>query len=267
MKAMLETEIEPTKRRRKPHEIIAYLLLTMGGIAIVFSFVFTSFLLAFIGLGLTFWSALIVFLRTTRYVKANLFETTPISSLRSIDQVISHFQCKGRGIYMPKTYFKELKEEKIFIPAKDEIVIPPAEEVAKEKFLVKDPRGICLTPSGLSLANLFESELGTDFSRVSVDYLARNLPKLFIEDLEMARDFEMNVVGDVIHVRITDSIYNSMCRELRKLSNVSRSLSCPLCSSIACAIAKSTSRPVVIEKSDFSKDGKIIQAFYRIIRD
>lgn len=253
------------KHRLKPPEVIAYLLLSMGSIAIVLSFIFTSFILAFTGLGLTFWSVLLVFLKTTRYVKADIFETTPISSLRSIDQVIAHFNCEGKGIYLPQRYLKEFKGGKVFIPLKKEIFIPSVEEVAKEKVFLENPHGICLTPSGLSLLNLFERKLGTDFSSVDVDYLVSNLPKLFIEDLEIAEDFEINPVRDMIHVRITGSIYNNMCREVRKLSNVCKSFGCPLCSSIACALAKATGKPIVIEKNDLSKDGKVIQAYYRII--
>ena len=126
-------EIRATKRRRKPPEVIGYLLLSLGSIFIVLSFIFASFILAFAGLGLTFWSVLSVFLRTTRYVKADLFETTPISSLRSIDQVIAHFNCKGKGIYLPQKYLREIKDGKVFIPLKNEIVIPSVEEIARAK--------------------------------------------------------------------------------------------------------------------------------------
>lgn len=268
MEAMLEkTKSAKHRARLKPPEVIGYLLLLLGSIAIVFSFVFTSFVLAFAGLGLTFWSVLMVFLRTTRYVRADLFETTPISSLRNIDRVISYFQCKGKGVYLPQRFLGEFKGGKVFIPLNEEIAIPQVEEVAGEKVLLENPSGICLTPSGLDLVNLFERKLRTDFSGVNVDYLVRNLPKLFIEDLEMAKDFEMNVVRDIIHVRITGSIYNNMCWQVRKLPNACRSFGCPLCSSIACALAKATGKPIVIEKSDLSKDSTIIQVYYRIIED
>lgn len=260
-------EVSAEKPRRKPQEVIGYTLLFLGIVAIVLSFIWTSFLLAFIGLGLTFWSVLLAFLKTTKYVKADVFEMTPISSLKSVDQIIQHFNCKGRGVYLPKRYLKESKGGIVFVPLKDEMVIPPVEEVAEEKVLLENPRGICLTPSGLSLVNLFERKLRTDFSKVDVDYLVAKLPKLFIEDLEIAEDFEMNYVKDMVHVRITGSIYENMCREVRNLLNVCRCIGCPLCSSIACSLAKSTGKPIVIEKSSLSKKGKVIQAYYRIIEN
>ncbi len=260
-------EVKAEKPRRKPPEVIGYTLLIVGIVAIVFSFVFTSFLLAFIGLGLTFWSVLLAFLKTTKYVKADVFEITPVSSLKGIDQVIQHFNCKGKGIYLPERYVKESKSGIVFVPLKDEIVIPPVEEVAKEKVLLENPRGICLTPSGLDLVSLFERKLKTDFGKVDIDYLAAKLPKLLIEDLEIAEDFEMNYVKDIVHVRITGSIYENMCREVRNLLNVCKCIGCPLCSSIACSLAKATGKPIVIEKSSLSRDGKVIQAYYRIIEN
>lgn len=258
---------ETAKRRLKLPEVVTYLLLSMGSIAIVLSFIFTSFILAFAGLGLTFWSVLLVFLKTTRYVKAELFEATPISSLRSIDQVITHFNCQGKGIYLPQRSLKEFKGEKVFIPFKKELAIPSVEDVAEEGVLLENPHGICLTPPGLSLLNLFEKKLDKDFSKVDVEYLVGNLPKLFIEDLEIAEDFEMNPVRDMIHVRITGSVYNTVCREVEELSKVCKSFGCPLCSSIACALAKVTGKPIVIENSGLSKDGRVIQVFYRIIEN
>lgn len=264
--AMLK-KTRSTKRRLKLPEVIVYLLLSMGSIAIVLSYIFTSFILAFAGLGLTFWSVILVFLKTTRYVKADLFEATPVSSLKSIDQVIAHFNCEGKGIYLPQRYLGDFKGGKVFIPFEKELVLPSVEEVAKGEVYLENPHGLCLTPSGLGLVNLFEKKLETDFSRVDVNYLVGNLPKLFIEDLEIAEDFEMNPVGNMIHVRITGSVYNNMCVGVGELSSSCKSFGCPLCSSLACALAKATGKPIVIEKSGLSEDGRVIQVYYRIIEN
>jgi hypothetical protein len=52
--------------------------------------------------------------------------------------------------------------------------------------------------------------------------------------------------------------------EIRKLSNICGSLGCPLCSSIASAIAKATGKPIVIEKDLASEDGQI-EITYRLL--
>ena len=253
------------KYKLKSPEIIGYILLLFGAISLMFSVIYVSSILAFVGLGLTFWGALLLFIRPTKLVKVNLLDSTAISSLTTINRIIDDLRYKGKAIYLPPRYLKGLKSGTIFIPSKKEVIIPPVEEVAEEKVFLKNPKGICLTPPGLSLVNLYEKELGKDFAKVNLSYLQNNLPKLFIEDLEIAEDLEINVEGDMIQVKITGSIYEDFCKEARKLPNICGSLGCPLCSSIACALTRATGKPVIIEKIPHSKDDETIQSYYRII--
>jgi len=126
---------------------------------------------------------------------------------------------------------------------------------------------MCITPPGLGLTNLFEKELKTDFLTTDITYLQNNLPKLFIEDLELAENFEINTENSIIHVKITDSVYKNICKETRKLSKISNSIGCPLCSSIAIALTRATGKPITIEKTEISNDGKTIEAHYQIIKE
>jgi len=153
----------------------------------------------------------------------------------------------------------------VFIPSKKDSIIPPAEEIVEGKIFLKNPKGICLTPPGLGLVNLYENELGKDFAKVDLNYLQNNLPKLFIEDLEIAEDLEINLESDRIQVKITGSIYKDFCKEAKKLSNICGSFGCPLCSSIAIALTRATGKPVIIEKTEVPEDSKTIEANYRIL--
>ena len=255
------------KYKRNPSEIIGYILLLFGAISLMASIIYVSSILAFIGLGLTFWGALLLFIRPTKLVKANLLDSTAISSLTTINRIIDDLKYKGKAIYLPPRYLKGLKGGTIFIPSKKEIIIPPAEEVAEEKVFLKNPNGIYLTPLGLGLVNLYEKELGTDFAKANLNYLQNNLPKLFIEDLEIAEDLEINVEANMIQVKITGSIYKNFCKEARKLPNICGSLGCPLCSSIACALTRAAGKPVIIENNSFSDDANTIEVCYRIIEE
>jgi len=266
MKRIEQLRLELWKYKRKPSGGAGYILLLYGAIAIASSVLYTSSILAFIGLGLAFWGVLLLFVRPVRYVKSSLLDSTSFSSLVTVDRVIADLNYEGKGIYLPPRYLKGLKEGTVYISSKKDITVPAIEEVAKEKVFLKNPAGICLTPSGLDLANLFEKELGTDFAKVDLNYLQDNLPKLFIEGLEIAKDFEINVHDNTIHVKITESVYKDFCSEVRtKLSNVCSSFGCPLCSSIACALARSSGEPVIIEKIKPSTDGEVIEAYYRIL--
>ena len=256
--------IELWKHKRKPSGIVGYTLLLLGIIALISSIPYASSILAFIGLGLAFWGALLLYIKPIRYVKASLLDSTAISTLTTIDRVIADLNYKGKGIYLPPRYLKEFKAGIVFVPSERAIVIPPIEEVAKEKVFLKNPRGICVAPPGLSLVNLYEKELGTDFAKADLNYLQSNLPKLFIEGLEMAEDLELNVESNIIHVKIVGSIYADLCKELRKTSsNVCSSFGCPLCGSIALALTRATGKPIIIEKAEPSEDDKTIEAYYK----
>jgi len=254
---------EMWRHNRKPSRKAGYLLFSFGVLSLTSSIFYSSFILAFIGLGLTFWGALLLYIAPTKFVKGVLLDSTAISSLVSISRIIADLRYEGDGVYLPPRYLREVKGGTVFIPVRKEIVVPPV-QVAEGRLF--HPNGICLTPPGLSLANLYEDELGTDFARVDLRYLQNNLPKLFIEGLEIAEDLELTTESDIVHLKIAGSIYADLCRELRKTaSNLCSQIGCPLCSSIALAVARSTGNPVTIEDSKVSPDGKIVEARLRLL--
>jgi len=252
-------------RRRSLSETVAYALLLSGAIALITSVLYSSSILAFIGLGLTFWGALILYIRPAKYVKASLLDYTVISSLETVDQIITDLNYKGKAIYLPPRYIKDLKGGKVFIPSKENLSIPPAEEIAEEKVFLKNPKGICLNPPGVALANLYENKLRKSFIEVDLNYLQNNLPKLFIEDLEIAEDLEIKIEGNIVKTKITGSIIKDLCNETRELPNICGSIGCPLCSSIAIALTRSTGKPLIIEKTEASEDGETIEATFRLL--
>ena len=267
----LEDEKEALRRelwksREKPPQILGLLFIPCGAIAFILSVFSNSLILSYIGLGLTLWGALLLLIRQTKYVKNKLLDSTAMSSLASIGQLIEALNYKGKGLYLPPQYLKAFKGGTIFVPYKKEVIIPPIEEVAQEKVFLRNPKGICLTPPGLGLANLYEDELGKDFAMVNLDYLQNNLPKLFIEGLKIAEDFEMGMEGNMIHARITGTICGELCKEARKIPNICY-LGCPLCSSIACALTRATGKPIIIEKASLSADGKTVEAHYRVLEE
>ena len=259
--------ITKLRTKKQPSGAVGYILLLSGAIALVTSIVYSSSILAFIGLGLTFWGALLLFIKPTKYVKASLLDSTALSSLTTINQIITDLNYKGKAIYLPPKYLKALKSGTVFIPSKKDLVIPPVEEVAGGKIFLKNPQGICLTPPGLGLVNLYEKELGKDFAKVDLNYLQNNLPKLFIEDLEIAEDLEINIEGNMIQIKIKETIYKNLCKQARKLSNIYNSIGCPLISSIAIALTRATGKPIIIEKTEVLKDGKTIEAYYGIFEE
>lgn len=257
------------KQRRRPSGIIAYVLLLFGAAALITSILQVSTILAFIGLSLTFWGAILLFVKPIKYVKPSLIDATTISSLKTINQVISDLNYEGKAVHLPPLpyFLKGYKGGTVYISSKRNQTLPPMEKLAGEKVFIKNPNGICLVPPGLGLTNLYEKELGKEFLQVDLEYLKNNLPKLFIENLEIATDLEINEENNHIHIKIAGSIFKNFCQQVKTLGNVCNSFGCPLCSSIACTLARTLGKPIIIEKAGLSPDGNTIEAHYRTIEE
>jgi len=250
------------KYKREPTRKSGLTLLLFGVIFLVSSIVFTSNILALLGLGLTFWGTLFLLIRPVTYVKSSLVDSSIMPSLVILDEMLTQLNYQGNATYLPPRSLKGAKKGTLFIAAKKESVMPAIEDIPQGKVFI-NPDGMCLIPLGQGLVNLFEEELGTNLFRTDFYFLQRNLPRLFIEDFELAEDFEMDVNGDVVHVRMKGSVYSNVCNEVRKLTNICSRVGCPLCSAIAYALAKATGKAVTIEKNEFHENDTI-EIWYRL---
>ena len=254
-------EIEPTK-------IICPTLISAGAITLAFSISYDSSILAFIGLGLLFWGIITKYITTEEYVKKTLLDTTTLFPVVQFDEMLKELNYNNRAVYLPPKYLRNIFSNKIYIAKQKDTELPKAERILREnKIFIKNPEGILLLPPGNELTKLFEKTLKTSFTRVDLAYLEQNIPTLLIEDLEIAEDMKIEIKNSIVHVTIQSSIYKDTCKETSKLSNVSRSLGCPITSAIACALAKATGKPVIINKDQTSKDGKIIDIEYKLLEE
>jgi len=260
------------KSKRTPTGKIGFILLAIGALTLAGSVVNTSTVLAFIGLGLTFWGALFLFARPVKFVKSTLLDSTAISSYTTIDRMIRDLNYKGKPIYIPPypkeaylpEYLKGLKEMIVFIPAEDIVAMPTIEEMAKKQFILENPKGICIAPPGYGLVSLFERELKTEFTQISIDELYNSLPTIIVNNLELAEEFEINPEKDLIHVKIVNSVYNDLYANEQNIKSI-HSIGCPLTSAIACALAKTTGKLIVVVKDLISPDSKTIEIWYQTL--
>ena len=271
----LEKEREALKRglwrqRRRPSGIAGYALLALGAtfltLSIIYSAESSAIISALIGLGLAFWGCILLYITPSRFVRSTLLDSTAISSLATINKIITELNYEGKGIYLPPTYLRGVKGGTVFIPTTKKIIIPPIQEIAEDRVFLKNPGGICLTPLGLGLANLYEKELGKDFAKTNLDYIQKNLPKVFIEGLQIAEDLEIESKGNKVQAKITGSIYKDLCKQVEEASpGICSKIGCPLCSSIALAITRSTRRPLVIQEVKPTSDGDTVEAEFRLL--
>ena len=261
---------ELLKSKQIPSGKIGFALLIIGALSLLGSLIAPSTTLAFIGLGLTFWGALFLFTRPIKFVRGSLLDWTALSSYATIDRMLEDLSYKGKSVYVPPypkdvylpEHLKGLKEMIIFISATSTPEMPTIEEMARKEFLVKNPKGICISPPGYGLMGLFEEEMRTDFSHIDITSLYNILTT--VVDLGLAGGLEIETENNSIHITITDSVYKDLYSRERALKSV-HLIGCPLVSAVACAIAKTTGKNVAIIKDKVSLDLKKIEVWYQTI--
>jgi hypothetical protein len=271
----MQTDVESLKleirsMRRIPSGKIGIAFIVPGALALIFSILNNSNVLAFIGLGLTFWGALFFFVRPIRYVQSSLLDSTAISIYTTIDRMVKDLKFKGKSYYIPPypkevylpEYLKGLKETVVFISA-GAGGMPSVEELAESKFLLEKSNGICVAPPGLGLLAHFEKELKREITGLQINELCESLPHLITESLQLAKSVEIKPEDDQVYVKIFDSAYKGIYMD-ENLKSI-HFLGCPLVSAIACAIAKTTGKIITIQKDAISPDGQTIEVWYRFV--
>lgn len=245
--------------------------LIAGIVSLVLSVLAESNTIALIGLGLTFWGALFLFISPKRKVDGRLLYDSVLASYSTLDRIIADFKYKGKGYYLPPypkdvylpEHLKGLKDISVFISAEDKFDFPSIEEIAESKFLLKNPNGILIAPPGIGFLDQMERVTRVDFAKTSLDMVAEIVPRSILEHFDLAEDLTITVEGNQVKMLITDSLYH----DLYAAENKSRSISilgCPIASTMACVLAKATGKPVAIQAYKKSPDGPIVQIQYRI---
>ncbi len=171
----------------------------------------------------------------------------------------------SEGIYLPPRRLQDYTSSLVFIPIKHDQVLPTKETMDSERLESTDPAGLLITPPGFALSKLFETELKEQFIETSLRDLQTQLPKLF-DELGITKNLTIETEGSNIIVTIRNHVFEALCRETAKLKRTHRTVGCPLSSALACAFAKATGKPVVIEEEE--KDLQEITTIrYRMLED
>jgi hypothetical protein len=99
----------------------------------------------------------------------------------------------------------------------------------------------------------------------SLEELQTQLPKLF-DELQITKNLDIQLESSKIIVTLRNHIFEDLCRETARLERTHRTVGCLLSSALACAFAKSTGKPIVIEKDETGPD-KTTTIHYRVLED
>ncbi len=248
------------------------IFIAVGAVSIAASVFVESQVLALIGLGLIFWGALLMFLSPVRHVEASLLYSSSNAFYTTVDRMIDDFNYKGKAYHIPSypkdvylpEHLRGLKDVLVYVSAKGTDEMPSVGELAEGKFLLKDSKGMLIAPPGLGLLEEMESKLKVDLTKTSVRELVEILPQFLLENFDIAKDVTINVKGATVDLRLTDSVYRGLYGTAKHSKSVGM-LGCPLASAVACALAMSSGKPIVIQRYRVSLDGLTVEIQFNIV--
>jgi hypothetical protein len=263
------------------------MMLLLGSISLVASVNYDSSVLAFIGLGLVFWAAILFYIKPEEYTRKTMLGTALSPSLTALNQIITKLGYTGDVTYLPPKYFTNPETTKICISKYKYASLPTPIQTQRyeDQPVARTIQGLLLfTPTGIQLSKLLEKSLGKSFIRTDLKDLHEHLPEIFIEKLEIAENLElkteneaiqteggslppfMHVQNVKIHARITKPFYGTPLKRDEETSRAGL-IGDPIFSAIAIAITKATGKPVRIADIMGYEGSNTTEATYEIIEE
>lgn len=258
--------------------IIALPMLAAGGSALLFSYVYSSLILTFIGLGLVFWGSVLYYITSTRYYPEELFRAVIEAYGKGLADVLRRFGPGERSIsvlfYPRQLRLGGLTQGYILVHAETAGRVQEGNAINLSHYLEEfdgygrdDGKGgsgdasvplpqahdhMILRAPAQGLIDLFENRLNSNFALMGMDDLSMNLERLFVEEFMIADSIDVSMEGDdTVRVSIKGRDTAAICSSMHAVSTAL----CPVCSSIALALAKSTGKAVLIRESRVGRKG------------
>jgi len=254
---------ELRKLKRKPERRIGYLLLAIGITLLALAMYYSHNVSAFIGIALTFWGALLLYIRPTRFIRKEILDTTT-EYLEAYHKLIEELGYEGTPQHISPSTLWGLRNTVIYIPKSDNTPKPTDEQLSVDEIIINNSQALKLTPQGQSLSKLIEEELKTNFSTIDLEYLQYNLEKALVEGFEIAESFQMEPSESTVHVEMKGAIFYDTIQKQSE-SKKQQQIGDPLNSAIACILARSTRKPVIIENVQTEPRERTIKTDFKLL--
>ncbi len=246
---------------------IGIALIAAGGASLVVSYVFSSVVLTLAGLGLVFWGVTILYISPSKYVPEKVLSLLSLSTIKSIDRMLINMNYRGKTIFVHPRHLKGLAQGYVFIPYDSSFrgTLPNEEQLAEERMLYEDPKGIFMVAPSQGLVDLVEDELDINLATVDMEYLKENVPKLLTNNLRIVDSITIQELPGSVRIDIVGDSAAKLCKAVSKETLIGNHFGCPLCSSLALMISKVLGKPVAIQENKANDIDGTIASTYRII--
>jgi hypothetical protein len=246
----------------------------LGSACIALSVFLEMQVLAFIGLGLTFWGAIFAFTRIGNVVESSLLDNTAKSNYSTLNRIMNDYKFTAKGYYLPAypsdvslpNYLANLKESVVFITNEEYNGPPFVDDILKNKFISTKSNGVFITSPGYDLLTSFESELKVDFTQIKSTDLFEVLPRSIIE-ANLAKTVKIKTLeGNLVSMEVSPVLYKSLYEKGEGFRAVDV-LGCPVVSAVACALAKNFAKAVAIRELKFSGESSLrLEVLFEVLQ-
>jgi hypothetical protein len=251
-----------TIRKIRINQLAVALLLILGLICILFSALYVSSYLAILGVSLVFWGGILLYIKPFKQVPMAYVTTSTTTNMSNLERLLSALDFSKSAIYLPPKYLHDTDASLICIPKNENQYLPQPEETNVE--LLNSKRdGLFLTPPGYALSKFFEQKLGASFTTIDLQNIQKILSRLLIEDLSLGESIDVQIRDNEITIKLDGNVFSDDCRESQKYPKAHGSIGCLMSSSLACVLAKTVGKPIVIHREVQSENSTMIQ--YMII--
>jgi hypothetical protein len=249
---------------------VAASFVALGAVCIILSVFYVNQVLAFVGLGLTFWGAIFGFTRVGNMVEASFMDSTAKSNYSTLNRIMNNYTFAGKGYYIPAypsdvvipSYLHGLRESLVFITNEPYNGPPSVDDMVKGKFLSSNSSGLFVTAPGNDLLSNFEAELKVDLSKVKPSDVFELLPRSIIES-NLAKHVKISFKAEnLVGLEVSPVIFQSIYADEANLKVVN-TLGCPVVSAVACALAKNFAKSVSIREQKLS--GGKVEVLFEIL--
>jgi hypothetical protein len=251
---MFRTEKERINR-------IALLTLVIGIVLTALSAINGSSFLAVLGVSVAFWSILLFYLGPAKRVSLALFNASAGGG--NTERSLLEFDSTEKGIYLPPRNLPNCEDSLIFVPKVPQEALP-APEKTSGKLFNEEKTGLFLTPPGFALSVMFEHALGLSFTKIELSEMQTMIMKL-VHKFEFAKDAQVRIQDNIITLELTDCSFNTICQETANSQpRTHTQVGCVLASAFACAFAKASGKPIIIQEDMVNPVNKALTVKYRM---
>ena len=238
---------------------------SIGAVCLGISYLSSSTILTFIGLGITLWGLLLFYISPTRSIPRKVFDALSFSTLKSIDAIVDQLYHGESVLHFYHANRNGLAQGYIYFARTSSGAVRNHVQFNSQEISQNDFNGTFILSPAQGLLDLFEKELNVDLARIDFAFLQRTLPDILVEELKLVDYFLIEADDDTFVIRFSGEPSAQLCRLINEKSKIGYCIGCPICSMLALALSKSTGRPIRIKQTITEDDDSNISTVYEKI--